>query len=70
MPKAISAARAAKKAERDFFKQRAKAERLAKRREAREQKPERAREGQGSEQRLRFRKPTLPVRLTRISHRV
>ena len=51
MPKAISAARAAKKAEREFFKQRAKAERLAKRREAREQKPERAREGQGSEQR-------------------
>jgi hypothetical protein len=40
MPKQISAARNAKKAERAFFKQHAKAAKLAKRREQREPKPE------------------------------
>jgi len=40
MPKQISAARDAKKAERAFFKQHAKATKLAKRREQREFKPE------------------------------
>jgi hypothetical protein len=39
MPKQISAARDAKKAERAFFKQHAKAAKLAKRREQREPKP-------------------------------
>ena len=50
MPKQISAARDAKKAERAFFKQHAKAAKLAKRREQRECKPE-PREGH-DEQRM------------------
>ena len=50
MPKQISAARDAKKAERAFFKQHAKAAKLAKRREQRECKPE-PREGH-DEQRI------------------